>query len=88
MNYDLAIIGAGPGGTDAAEHAAAHGLKVILFEKNKLAAAAVVCKGLAFMRVHFSVSRKLRLLQFFIKTDITSSHEHFVQFFSYFYLKT
>ena len=36
MNYDLAIIGAGPGGTDAAEHAAAHGLKVILFEKNKL----------------------------------------------------
>lgn len=36
MNYDVAIIGAGPGGTDAAEHAAAHGLKTIIFEKNKL----------------------------------------------------
>ena len=36
MNYDLAIIGAGPGGTDAAEHAATHGLKVVIFEKNKL----------------------------------------------------
>lgn len=36
MNYDVAIIGAGPGGTDAAEHAAAHGLRVVIFEKNKL----------------------------------------------------
>ncbi len=36
MNYDVAIIGAGPGGTDAAEHAAAHGLQVVIFEKNKL----------------------------------------------------
>ena len=36
MNYDLAIIGAGPGGTDAAEHATTHGLKVVIFEKNKL----------------------------------------------------
>ena len=36
MKFDLAIIGAGPGGTDAAEHAAARGLKVVIFEKNKL----------------------------------------------------
>ena len=36
MKFDLAIIGAGPGGTDAAEHAAAHGLRVVIFEKNKL----------------------------------------------------
>ena len=36
MKFDLAIIGAGPGGTDAAEHAAAHGLRVVSFEKNKL----------------------------------------------------
>lgn len=36
MTYDLAIIGAGPGGGDAAEYAAARGLSVVLFEKNKL----------------------------------------------------
>lgn len=36
MKYDLAVIGAGPGGSDAAEHAAAHGLSVVIFEKNKL----------------------------------------------------
>lgn len=36
MIYDLAIIGAGPGGGDAAEYAAARGLSVVLFEKNKL----------------------------------------------------
>lgn len=34
--FDLAIIGAGPGGADAAEYAAAQGLSVILFEKNKI----------------------------------------------------
>lgn len=36
MIYDVAIIGAGPGGTDAAEFAAKHGLSVVLFEKNKV----------------------------------------------------
>jgi dihydrolipoamide dehydrogenase len=36
MNYDLIIIGAGPGGYIAAERAAHHGLKVLLVEKNKL----------------------------------------------------
>lgn len=34
--YDLAIIGGGPAGYDAAERAGAKGLKVILFEKNEL----------------------------------------------------
>lgn len=34
--YDLAILGAGPGGYVAAEKAAAAGLKTILFEKNEL----------------------------------------------------
>ena len=34
--YDLAIIGAGPGGYVAAERAGAAGLKVVLFEKNAL----------------------------------------------------
>ncbi|MDO4691680.1 MAG: dihydrolipoyl dehydrogenase [Porphyromonadaceae bacterium] len=36
MIYDLAIIGAGPGGADAAEYAAARGLSVVIFEKNKV----------------------------------------------------
>lgn len=34
--YDLAIIGAGPGGYVAAERAGAKGLKVVLFEKKEL----------------------------------------------------
>lgn len=36
MIYDIAIIGAGPGGADTAEYAAGLGLNVILFEKNKV----------------------------------------------------
>lgn len=36
MIYDLAIIGAGPGGADAAEYAASRGLSVVLFERNKV----------------------------------------------------
>lgn len=36
MIYDLAIIGAGPGGADTAEYAASQGLSVVLFEKNKV----------------------------------------------------
>lgn len=36
MIYDLAIIGAGPAGADTAEYAAAQGLSVVLFEKNKV----------------------------------------------------
>ena len=31
MNYDLCIIGAGPGGYRAAEYAAKNGLKVVIF---------------------------------------------------------
>ena len=34
--FDLGIIGAGPAGYTAAEHAAKSGLKVVLFEKNEL----------------------------------------------------
>jgi dihydrolipoamide dehydrogenase len=34
MNYDIAIIGGGPAGYNAAERAADNGLKTILFEKN------------------------------------------------------
>lgn len=34
--FDLAVIGAGPGGADAAEYAASKGLSVVLFEKNKV----------------------------------------------------
>ncbi|MFW5782060.1 MAG: FAD-dependent oxidoreductase, partial [Candidatus Muiribacteriaceae bacterium] len=33
---DLAVIGGGPGGYVAALHAAMNGLKVILFEKDRL----------------------------------------------------
>ena len=33
MSYDIAIIGGGPGGYTAAEHAAKEGKKVVLFEK-------------------------------------------------------
>lgn len=36
MKYDVAIIGAGPGGYNAAALAAKNGLKTILFEENKL----------------------------------------------------
>lgn len=36
MIYDLAIIGAGPGGADAAEYAAVRGLSVVILEKNKV----------------------------------------------------
>ncbi len=36
MIYDIAVIGGGPGGADAAEFAAKKGLSVVLFEKNKL----------------------------------------------------
>ncbi len=36
MNYDLIIIGGGPGGYNAATLAAKNGLKTALFEKNKL----------------------------------------------------
>ena len=36
MHYDVAIIGAGPGGYTAAEAAAAEGLSVVLFEKDEL----------------------------------------------------
>lgn len=36
MNYDLAIIGGGPAGYNAAEHAVVNGLKTILFEKNAI----------------------------------------------------
>lgn len=36
MNFDLAIIGGGPGGYVAAERAGAKGLKVVLFEKKSL----------------------------------------------------
>ena len=36
MNFDIAIIGGGPGGYTAAEHAAKAGLQVVLFEKEQL----------------------------------------------------
>ena len=36
MNYDLLVIGGGPGGCRAAEYAAANGLKTALFEKEEL----------------------------------------------------
>ena len=36
MQFDLAVIGAGPGGYTAAEAAAKEGLSVVLFEKDKL----------------------------------------------------
>jgi len=36
MNYDIAIIGGGPAGYNAAEKAVAIGFKTILFEKNQL----------------------------------------------------
>lgn len=36
MKYDLAIIGAGPGGYNAAENAAKNGLYVVLFEKENI----------------------------------------------------
>ncbi len=36
MNFDIAIIGGGPAGYNAAAMAAGHGLKTILFEKNKV----------------------------------------------------
>lgn len=36
MIYDIAIIGAGPGGADTAEYAAARGLRVVLFERHKV----------------------------------------------------
>ena len=36
MKYDIAIIGGGPAGYNAAEKAAANGLKTVLFEKNVL----------------------------------------------------
>ncbi|MFA6930046.1 MAG: dihydrolipoyl dehydrogenase [Lentisphaeria bacterium] len=36
MSYDLIIIGAGPGGYEAAAYAAKLGKKVVLFEKNEL----------------------------------------------------
>ncbi|MCK5010217.1 MAG: FAD-dependent oxidoreductase, partial [Deltaproteobacteria bacterium] len=35
MVYDLAIVGAGPGGLHAAKWAVKRGLKVILIEKRK-----------------------------------------------------
>ena len=35
MNYDLLVIGGGPGGCRAAEYAAANGLKTALFEKEE-----------------------------------------------------
>ena len=36
MNYDLCIIGAGPGGYRAAEYAAKNGLKVVIFEDDEV----------------------------------------------------
>jgi dihydrolipoamide dehydrogenase len=36
MKYELAIIGGGPAGYNAAERAAANGLKTVLFEKNAI----------------------------------------------------
>ena len=36
MEYDIAIIGGGPAGYNAAEKAALNGLKTILFEKNAI----------------------------------------------------
>ncbi|WP_321436179.1 dihydrolipoyl dehydrogenase [uncultured Bacteroides sp.] len=36
MEYELAIIGGGPAGYNAAERAAANGLKTVLFEKNAI----------------------------------------------------
>jgi dihydrolipoamide dehydrogenase len=36
MNYDLIIIGAGPGGYRAAEYAAKQGLKVVIFEEGEV----------------------------------------------------
>ena len=36
MKFDLAIIGAGPGGYNAAEKAAKHGLSVVLFEQENI----------------------------------------------------
>lgn len=36
MKFDLAIIGAGPGGYNAAEKAAQNGLSVVLFEKDNI----------------------------------------------------
>ena len=39
MNFDLAVIGGGPGGYTAAEAAAKAGLSVVLFEKDRLGGA-------------------------------------------------
>ena len=36
MTYDIAIIGAGPGGYTAADEAARRGLSVVLFEHDRV----------------------------------------------------
>lgn len=55
MKYDLAVIGGGPGGYNAAERAAHGGMKVILFEERALGG--VCLNEGAFPRKLFSIPR-------------------------------
>lgn len=61
-NYDLAVIGAGPGGYVAAIHAAKSGLKVALVEKHKVGGACynVGCIPSKIMLEHSKLVQEIR----------------------------
>ena len=60
--YDLAVIGAGPGGYVAAIHAAKSGLRVLLVEKNKVGGACynVGCIPSKIMLEHSKLVHEIR----------------------------
>ena len=61
-NFDLAVIGAGPGGYVAAIHAAKSGLKVVLIEKNEVGGACynVGCIPSKIMLEHSKLVQEIR----------------------------
>ena len=54
MTFDIAIIGGGPAGYNAAAAAAGKGLKTVLFEKNKVVVS-VLMKDVSPQRLSFTL---------------------------------
>ncbi|MBK7036810.1 MAG: FAD-dependent oxidoreductase [Bacteroidetes bacterium] len=45
MNYDIVVIGSGPGGSTTARYAAKKGLRVLLIDKRQELGAPIQCSG-------------------------------------------
>jgi digeranylgeranylglycerophospholipid reductase len=69
-DYQIAVIGAGPMGSFAAEHLARAGLSVLLLEKDAVPGASTVCGG----GMHIEVPRYAALPPDLLERELTACH--------------